>query len=57
MGCAPEEGQCHGYRGGGEAVKMGAVEFYTICTKVDEAKLRFIMIKTGGISDHYCIKT
>ena len=35
---------------GGEAVKMGAVEFYIICTKVDEAKLRYIMIKTG---DHY----
>ena len=38
---------------GGEAVKMGTVEFYTNCTKIDEAKLRFIMIKTGGISDHY----
>ena len=32
---------------------MGAVEFYIICTKIDEAKLRSIMIKTGGISDHY----
>ena len=38
---------------GGEAVKMGTVKFYVICTKVDEAKLRSIMIKTGNISDHY----
>ena len=41
---------------GGEAVKMGAVEFYIICTKIDEAKLRSIMIKTGGVSDRYCIQ-
>ena len=35
---------------GGEAVKMGSVELHIICTKIDEAKLRYIMIKTG---DHY----
>ena len=35
---------------------MGTVKFYVICTKVDEAKLRSIMIKTGGVSDRYCIQ-